>query len=70
MCDYSTKMDELVADLAVAFHNGGSRNEEVRMEYSPDSANVPENHHLFLGSIDNPRINVTMDGIEVREKYA
>lgn len=70
LMDYSEEMDELVCDLDEAFHNGGSRNEEVVFEYSKMNSHPEKGVYVFLASIGNPRISVRMSGNEVREEYA
>lgn len=62
--------DELTCRLDEAFHNAGSRNEEVVMEYSKH--NSGNGLHLFLGSIHNPRVAFDPDAGEtvVVEEYA
>ncbi len=55
LMDYSEEMDELTCRLDEAFYNGGSRNEELVLEYSPNNSDPESGNYLFLGSIDNPR---------------
>ena len=69
LMDYADGLgDEIVADLGVAAYNAGCRFDELVFEYSLN--NSGDGTYVFLGSIPNPRVVVTMDGVEVVEEYA